>query len=111
MIKYIQRGYLVFDKPANIRNYIDYFTVPKGLTDVRAVFNGTSCGLNAATWSVGGSTLYLFELSELGRDLHAGRGALNNYLGSSYQGWDNGSALMFYGGLTVRWKEMDFSLI
>lgn len=34
MIKYIIRGYLVLDSPANIKNYIDYFTVMKGSTDV-----------------------------------------------------------------------------
>ena len=49
--KYIIRGYLVLDDPSAIKNYIDYFHVPKGETDIRLVFNGTSCGLNDATWS------------------------------------------------------------
>lgn len=49
IIKYIKRSYLVFDSLDNIKYYIDYLTVIKGLTDVRVISNGTSCGLNAAT--------------------------------------------------------------
>jgi hypothetical protein len=28
-----------------------YFSVPKGLDDVRTVYNGTSCGLNDVLWA------------------------------------------------------------
>ena len=38
---------------------------------------------------------------ELGKDLIAGKKVLYNYFGSSYQGWDSGSALIFGGGLTM----------
>ena len=48
--KYLQRGYLIMENPANLCNYIDYFAAPKGDNDIRVVFNGTSCGLNHATW-------------------------------------------------------------
>lgn len=29
-----------------VRSLLPYFYVPKGTSDVRVVFNGTSCGLN-----------------------------------------------------------------
>ena len=34
-----------------VRNLIDFFAVPKGEEDVRLVLNGSSCGLNQATWA------------------------------------------------------------
>ena len=34
-----------------MKKFTEYFAVPKGNDDTRVVFNGTSCGLNAATWS------------------------------------------------------------
>ena len=49
--KYIQRGYLKIVPSSIIENFIDYFAVPKGEDDVRIVFNGSSCGLNAQLWA------------------------------------------------------------
>ena len=49
--KYIDKGYIVLTHPTEVDNYIDYFSVPKGEDNIRLVFNGTSCGLNASTWS------------------------------------------------------------
>lgn len=39
---YIQRGH--------VKSLIDFFAVPKG-SDICLVYNGSSCGLNAATWA------------------------------------------------------------
>lgn len=47
-IRFLQREYIVPCSPTKIKSYIDYFGVPKGEDDVRAVFNGTSCGINDA---------------------------------------------------------------
>ena len=81
LIKYITKGYLVVDSPSNIKNYIDYFTVMKGLTDVRVVFNGTSCGLNAATWS---SNFWLPQSSSMTRLLSFGYKAVDIDLGEMF---------------------------
>jgi hypothetical protein len=43
----LDRGYV---QPGVIRSFIDYFDVPKA-DDIRLVYNGTSCGLNAALWA------------------------------------------------------------
>jgi len=67
--------------PSNIKNYIDYFTVMKGLTDVRVVFNGTSCGLNAATWS---SNFWLPQSSSMTRLLSFGYKAVDIDLGEMF---------------------------
>jgi hypothetical protein len=39
-----QRGYI---KPGNVTSGTHYFYVDKGTSDIRMVYNGTSCGLNA----------------------------------------------------------------
>ena len=39
-----QRGYI---KPGNVTSGTHYFCVDKGTSDIRMVYNGTSCGLNA----------------------------------------------------------------
>ena len=36
---------------SRIQNFIDYVAVEKDDDDIRVVFNGTSCGLNATTWA------------------------------------------------------------
>ena len=45
----LNRGY--FDLNAPIASMSDYFAVPKGDSDIRMVYNGTSCGLNASLWA------------------------------------------------------------
>jgi hypothetical protein len=48
----MSRNYLVpYSNTSAVTSFIDYFDVPKGSDDVRIVYNGTSCGLNAVTWS------------------------------------------------------------
>ena len=49
--KYIKGGDLIICDHKLLSNFIDNFSVAKGDTDTRLVFNGTSCGLNDATWS------------------------------------------------------------
>ena len=34
-----------------MKSFLHFFAVPKGDSDVRVVFDGTSCGLNDALWS------------------------------------------------------------
>ena len=43
-----RRGYI---GPGPVDSLIHYFYVPKGLDDVRIVYNGTGCGLNKAIWA------------------------------------------------------------
>ena len=42
----IHRGYI---KPLHVVS-LTFFAVPKGIDDIRLVYNGTSCGLNDAIW-------------------------------------------------------------
>lgn len=50
MKKFLVRGYLVFESFQKIKSLIDYFAVQKGTSDIRVVFNGTSCGLTGSLW-------------------------------------------------------------
>lgn len=45
----VSRGYL--SSSGSVRSCLHFFTVPKGPTDVRIVYDGTSCGLNEALWA------------------------------------------------------------
>ena len=38
-------------EPGTVDSLIHYFYVPKGLKDIRMVYNGTSSGLNDAVWA------------------------------------------------------------
>ena len=50
--KALNRGYLKLESDASkVHNVIDYFGVEKGESDIRVVFNGTSCGLNGSVWA------------------------------------------------------------
>ena len=98
MIKYINRGYLVLDSPANIKNYIDYFTVMKGSTDVRVVFNGTSCGLNAATWS---SNFWLPSSSSMTRLLSYGYKVVDIDLGEMFLNFPLHNCLKAFCGVDL----------
>ena len=44
VVRVRQRGYI---KPGEVTSGTHYFCVDKGETDIRMVYNGTSCGLNA----------------------------------------------------------------
>jgi hypothetical protein len=48
LAKFVQKGYV---KPGTVHSLISFFTVPKGESDVRIVFDGTKSGLNAALWA------------------------------------------------------------
>ena len=41
----------MFTSRDNVKSYIDFFAVLKGLDDIRMVLNGPSCGLNAAIFA------------------------------------------------------------
>jgi len=49
--KAINRNYMRITPKAKVNNLIDYFGVAKGESDIRVVFNGTSCGLNDQVWA------------------------------------------------------------
>jgi hypothetical protein len=44
-----KRFYL--ESSGHVANSLDYFLVPKGDSDIRVVFDGTSCGLNKTLWA------------------------------------------------------------
>jgi hypothetical protein len=44
----MQKGYL---EVGRVRTSLHYFAVAKGDSDIRVVYDGTSCGLNMALWS------------------------------------------------------------
>jgi len=51
ILKVLERGYMEICDSTEVSNFIDYFSVPKGESDIRVVYNGSSCGLNNAVWA------------------------------------------------------------
>jgi hypothetical protein len=51
VFKVIKRGYLLPVRRENLRSLMHYFSVPKGDTDIRMVYDGSKCKLNAATFA------------------------------------------------------------
>ena len=49
--KALKRCYLQFCPASAVKSFVDYFQIPKGLTDIRMVLNGTSSGLNSAVFT------------------------------------------------------------
>ena len=42
---------LLYVRPGKVCSQIDVFIIPKGLDDIRLVYNMTSCGLNKVMWA------------------------------------------------------------
>jgi hypothetical protein len=51
VFKVIQRGYLRPVRKGELRSLMHYFSVPKGDNDIRMVYDGSKCKLNAATFA------------------------------------------------------------
>jgi hypothetical protein len=49
VLKVRKQGYVC---PGVVTSGTHYFSVPKGLDDIRVVYNGTSCGLNDVLWAL-----------------------------------------------------------
>jgi hypothetical protein len=51
VFKVIKRGYLRLVKRNELQSLMHYFSVPKGDTDIRMVYDGSKCKLNTATYA------------------------------------------------------------
>jgi hypothetical protein len=51
VFKVVKRGYLRPIERRSIESLMHYFSVPKGEDDIRMVYDGSKCGLNAATFA------------------------------------------------------------
>lgn len=46
--KVVDRGYI---ESGHVKSLISFFSVPKGVGDIRVVYDGTRCGLNSVVWA------------------------------------------------------------
>ena len=49
-IRFIDRDYFAPYLESELLSFIDYFAFKKGLSDIRVVYNGTSCGITLSIW-------------------------------------------------------------
>ena len=80
-VDYIKREYIKLVPSTNIKKIIDYFAVTKTMLDIRVVFNGTSCGLNDATWA---SNFWLPTSLSMTRLLNFGYKVVDIYIGEIF---------------------------
>ena len=95
---YLNKGYLKVIQPNEIKSVIDYFYVPKGLTDVRVVFNGTSCGINKAVFA---SNFWLPMSNTMTRLLSFGYRCVDVDIGEMFWNFPLHPELQLYSGVDL----------
>jgi len=97
--KALQRGYLKIESDhKNVMNVIDYFGVEKGESDIRVVFNGTSCGLNDAVWA---PNFWLPTSKSMVRALNFNYKAVDIDLGEMFLNFPLHKKLITYSGVDL----------
>lgn len=95
---YLSKGYLKVISSNDIKSVIDYFYVPKGLTDVRVVFNGTSCGINKAVFA---SNFWLPMSNTMTRLLSFGYRCVDVDIGEMFWNFPLHPVLQLYSGVDL----------
>jgi len=97
--KALQRNYLkLVNDPKQVHNVIDYFGVAKGESDVRVVFNGTSCGLNDAVWA---PNFWLPTAKSMVRALNFNFKSVDIDLGEMFLNFPLSKKLIAYSGVDI----------
>ena len=77
----LEKRYIELTSDSLIKNYIDFFAVDKGPTDIRVVYNGTSCGLNISLFA---SSFWLPTSNTLTRPLSFGYKSVDLDIGEMF---------------------------
>ena len=94
----LQKGYIQLTPERLVKNYIDYFEVKKGLTDIRVVFNGASCGLNTSLFA---SNFWLPTSKTLTRLLSFGYRSVDLDIGEMFPNFPLHISLQPYSGVDL----------
>ena len=94
----IQKGYIILTSDILIRNYIDYFAVAKGSTDIRVVYNGASCGLNLSLFA---SSFWLPTSKTLTRFLSFGYKSVDLDIGEMFPNFPLHTSLRSFSGVDL----------
>ena len=81
-----------------IHNYIDYFAVDKGATDIRAVYNGASCGLNSFLFAL---SVWLPTSKTLTRFLSFGYKSVDLDIGEMFPNFPLHASLRPFSGVDL----------
>ena len=81
-----------------MKSFIDYFSVPKGNSDIRMVLNGTSCGLNQVCWS---SNFWLPNPDTLMRSLSYNYKVVDIDIGEMFLNFPLHSTIHKYSGMDL----------
>lgn len=95
LTKFIDQGYV---SQGPVRSLVSFFTVPKGESDVRVVFDGTRSGLNAALWA---PSFHLLTIELLLPSLEPGYWQSDIDVGEQFYNYRLDPAIQPYCGLDV----------
>ena len=104
--KVIERGYIA---PGFVMSLVNYFAVPKGLTDIRMVYDGTKSKLNAAVWAPNfflpsvDSVLCFCDASTWFADLDLGEMFLNYFMDQAIRAYSGVDVTQLSGAERARW--------
>ena len=98
ILSFLHKKYLIIKKSCEVINNIDYFAVPKGLADIRPVFNGTSCGFNGVVFA---PNFWLPISITMTRALHYNYKVVDIDLGEMFINFPLHPTLIPYSGVDV----------
>ena len=98
LAKALHRGYLQFVSSSSVKNFVDFFHVPKGNDDIRMVLNGTSCGLNDAIFA---PNFWLPYAPTMTRLLHYGYRYVDIDIGECFLNYNIWQPLVNYSALDL----------
>ena len=94
----IQKDYIILTSNTLIQNYIDYFAVDKGATDIRVVYNGASCGLNTSLFA---SSFWLPTSKTITRFLSFGYKSVDLDIGEMFPNFPLHASLRPFSGVDL----------
>ena len=96
--RFLERFHLTPCHPSAVKSFIDYFGVKKGDTDIRVVYNGTSCGLNGCIFA---SNFWLPNAPSMSRILGYNYSSVDIDLGEMFHNFPMLRFLHQYAGVDL----------
>jgi hypothetical protein len=100
ILKVINRRYMVRARTKfDIKSLIKYFAVPKGLSDVRIVYNATASGLNESVWA---PSFWLPTIDSLVRSLDSSSWMADRDIGDMFLNFQLQELAWSYAGVDIQ---------
>jgi hypothetical protein len=100
IMKVIKRRYMVRARTSfDIKSLIKYFAVPKGLSDIRIVYDATASGLNEVVWA---PSFWLATIDSLVRALDSTSWMVDRDIGDMFLNFQLHESAWCYAGVDIK---------